>query len=83
MKKKHFGHINRYTISKPALSLCAKDGELHWKVAYGTYQSGNYFWRNYYFLQHDNGSKGKDQKAGEKTNYSRVDWWNPWLMVWD
>jgi len=68
---------------RPALRLCAKGGSLHWTVAYGAFQTGNYFWRNYYFLQQDNESLGMDKKPAEKTYYSRVDWWNPWLMVWD
>lgn len=68
---------------KPALRLCSKGGGLHWTVAYGTFQSGNYFWRNYYFLQQDNSSRGVWQDPTNKSNYSQVDWWNPWLMVWD
>lgn len=68
---------------KPALRLCAKNGDLHWTLAYGSFQSGNYFWRNYYFLQQDNASKGVYKNPNNKSNYSRVDWWNPWLMVWD
>jgi len=68
---------------RPALRLCAKGGSLHWTVAYGAYQTGSYFWRNYYFLQQDNHSLGKDKEAAKPRYYSRVDWWNPWLMVWD
>ena len=43
-----------------------------------------WLWRNYYFLQIDNGAKvgmPGDKKNGG--NYTKVDWWNPWLMVWD
>lgn len=68
---------------KPALRLCSKSSSLHWQLAYGTYQTGNYFWRNYYFLQQDNASLGKYKDPKNKSNYSRVAWWNPWLMVWD
>jgi hypothetical protein len=57
---------------------------LHWTLAYGAKQTGSWFWRNYYFLQIDNGAKvgvPGDKKNGG--NYTKVDWWNPWLMVWD
>lgn len=76
-----YDQIKHY--NKPALRLCSKGSSLHWTVAYGTYQSGNYFWRNYYFLQQDNSSQGGYKNPNNKSNYSRVDWWNPWLMVWD
>ena len=68
----------------PALRLCASGEQLHWTLAYGARQTGNRFWRNYYFLQVDNGGKvgvpGDPQKAA---SYRSVDWWNPWLLVWD
>ena len=72
----HFYH-------SPAIRLCVKKGSLHWMLAFGTYQSGNYLWRNYYFIFHDNETKGVPKDANDKENYSQVDWWNPWLMVWD
>ena len=59
-------------------------GQLHWTLAYGAKQTGSWLWRNYYFLQIDNGAKvgvPGDKKNGG--NYTKVDWWNPWLMVWD
>lgn len=78
-----YDQIHHY--GKPALRLCSKSGELHWTVAYGTYQSGNYFWRNYYFLQQDNSwtNRGASKSPTAKSNYLRADWWNPWFMVWD
>lgn len=73
---KHYG--------RPALRLCGSDGQLHWVLAYGARQTGSWFWRNYYFLQIDNGSKvGVPGPAKHNDSYQRVDWWNPWLMVWD
>jgi hypothetical protein len=71
---------------KPALRLCAKNSSLHWTVAYGAYQTGSYLWRTYYYLQHDNGSlfsRGGYKDPSVNSNYSQVDWWNPWLLVWD
>ncbi len=73
---KHYG--------KPALRLCNVGLSLHWTLAYGAKQTGSWGWRNYYFLQIDNGAKvGIPNNAKNKNNYQRVDWWNPWLMVWD
>ena len=73
---KHYG--------RPALRLCSSGGGLHWTLAYGTKQTGSWFWRNYYFLQIDNGAKvGIPNSMTNSANYTKVDWWNPWLMVWD
>lgn len=75
----HIRHSDR-----PTLRLCASGSALHWTLAYGTRQTGNRFWRNYYFLQIDNGSKiGVPGSVRDWGNYKSVDWWNPWLLVWD
>lgn len=75
----HIRHSDR-----PTLRLCASGSALHWTLAYGTRQTGNRFWRNYYFLQIDNGSKiGVPGSVRDWGNYKSVDWWNPWLKVWD
>ena len=77
-----YDQIKHY--KKPAIRLCGSGGQLHWTLAYGAKQTGSWFWRNYYFLQIDNGAKvgvPGDKKNGG--NYTKVDWWNPWLMVWD
>lgn len=76
-----YDQIHHY--KSPALRLCSSNKSLHWMLAYGTYQSGNYFWRNYYFLMHDNHSHGEYQNPTDSKNYHQVDWWNPWLMVRD
>lgn len=69
---------------KPVIRLCGVNGGLHWTLAYGARQTGNWLWRNYYFLQIDNGAKvGVPGNKGDGRNYTSVDWWNPWLMVWD
>lgn len=75
---------NHICNNKPAIRLCSSKGGLHWTLAYSAKQTGNRAWRNYYFLQIDNGQKvdvpnPKDMDDGN--NYNRVDWWNPWLMV--
>ena len=77
-----YDQIKHY--KKPAIRLCGSGGQLHWTLAYGAKQTGSWLWRNYYFLQIDNGAKvgvPGDKKNGG--NYTKVDWWNPWLMVWD
>lgn len=77
-----YDQIQHY--KKPAIRLCSSSGQLHWTLAYGAKQTGSWLWRNYYFLQIDNGAKvgvPGDKKNG--SNYIKVDWWNPWLMVWD
>lgn len=71
---------------KPALRLCSANGSLHWTIAFGTYQTGSYFWRTYYFMQQDNGAlfeKGRYKNPSFNESYSQVDWWNPWILVWD
>ena len=77
-----YDQIKHY--KKPAIRLCGSGGQLHWTLAYGAKQTGSWLWRNYYFLQIDNGAKvgvpGDNKNGG---NYTKVDWWNPWLMVWD
>lgn len=73
---KHYGN--------PAIRLCSSGGSLHWTLAYGTRQTGSWFWRNYYFIQIDNGAKvGIPGNPRSNNSYKKVDWWNPWLMVWD
>lgn len=72
---------------RPVILLCGvvdqkKRWNAHWTLAYGAKQTGSYLWRNYYFLQIDNGAKIKTIGDSEK-NYHQVDWWNAWLMVWD
>lgn len=68
----------------PALRLCNEGASLHWTLAYGARQTGSWLWRNYYFLQIDNGGKlDIPGNPSSKENYQKVDWWNPWLMVWD
>lgn len=85
----HFADLHAYDHiryrKKPAIRLCSNKGELHWTLAYGARATGGYFWRNYYFLQIDNGSKIKDryQNPDKDAYYTKVDWWNPWLLVWD
>jgi hypothetical protein len=75
-----YDHI-RYN-KKPALRLCTSSGEGHWTVACGTYQTGSYLWRTYYYLQKEN--KSSDYKnPNDNKYYSQVDWWNPWLLVYD
>ena len=77
-----YDQIKHY--KKPAIRLCSSRGQLHWTLAYGAKQTGSWLWRNYYFLQIDNGSAV--EIPGSKTNganYTKAQWWNPWLMVWD
>lgn len=77
-----YDQIKHY--NKPALRLCGVNGSLHWTLAYGTRQTGSWLWRNYYFLQIDNGAKvGNNGDINNSAHYTSVDWWNPWLMVWD
>ena len=80
-----YSHI-RYQ-KKPALRLCAAEGELHWTLAFGARATGNYFWRNYYFLQIDNGTTIKEENRNrvisDSKHYTAVDWWNPWYLVYD
>jgi len=77
-----YDQIKHY--KKPALRLCAISGSLHWTLAYATKQTGNWLWRNYYFVQRDNGTLvGKSNTIHNDSHYTCVDWWNPWLMVWD
>jgi hypothetical protein len=71
---------------RPALRLCSAGGNLHWTIAYGTYQTGSYLWRTYYFMQQDNGTlfrNGEYKNPTDNNSYSQVDWWNPWILVWD
>lgn len=75
-----YDQIKRY--DKPAIRLCSSRGELHWTLAYTTYQMGTWAWRNYYFRQTDNGSM-YDCEYLSAREYQRVNWWNLWLMVWD
>jgi hypothetical protein len=69
--------------NKPALRLCSSGGGLHWTVAYGAYQTGNYLWRTYYYLQRDNSSRNNSISLTNASSYKQVDWWNPWMLVWD
>ncbi|MFK8297127.1 hypothetical protein ACI76O_01905 [Capnocytophaga cynodegmi] len=73
--------------NNPVIRLCASGGELHYTLVYGVRQTGNYWWRNYYFLQIDNGSLypvgNRNQDPERNENYHSVDWWNPWFLVWD
>ncbi len=72
-------------FKRPALRLCGtEDGQLHWTLAYGARQTGNWRSRTYYFLQIDNGGLvGVLGSPDDESNYTQVDWWNPWLLVWD
>lgn len=77
-----YDQIHHY--DSPAIRLCKSGNSLHWMLAFGTYQSGNYAWRNYYFVFRDNQTHGDYIDPTTKgDDYSQVDWWNPWLMVWD
>ena len=78
-----YDHI-RYR-KKPALRLCATKGQLHWTLALGAKATGNYWWRNYYFLQIDNGTliSNRHQFPKDAQNYTAIDWWNPWFLVYD
>lgn len=77
-----YDQIKHY--EKPAIRMCSIGGSLHWTLAYGAKQTGNWLWRNYYFLQIDNGTSiGNQRSASNSGDYTAVDWWNPWLMVWD
>ena len=78
-----YDHI-RYR-KKPALRLCATKGQLHWTLALGAKATGNYWWRNYYFLQIDNGTliSNRHQIPKDAQNYTAIDWWNPWFLVYD
>lgn len=77
-----YDQIKHY--KKPAIRLCSSGKELHWTLAYGARQTGSWLWRNYYFLQIDNGAKvGIPGDMNDRGNYFKVQWWNPWLMVWD
>jgi hypothetical protein len=71
--------------NKPALRLCSSGNGLHWKVAYGAFQTGNYLWRTYYYLQRDNNREIRNKVVDPTSSsyYSQIDWWNPWLLVWD
>ena len=67
-----YDQIKHY--KKPAIRLCGSGGQLHWTLAYGAKQTGSWLWRNYYFLQIDNGAKvgvPGDKKNGG--NYTKVD----------
>ncbi len=73
---------------RPAIRLCwvsdSSGSGFHWVLAYGARQTGSWFWRNYYFLQTDNGAYIKKIGNGRNNDaYKSVEWWNPWLMVWD
>lgn len=67
--------------NSPVIRMCTSDGELHWTLCYGTYQTGSYFWRNYYYLQTDNGSKFN--RARGYSNWEQMDWYMPFLLVED
>jgi hypothetical protein len=66
---------------------------MHWTLCYGTYQTGSYFWRNYYYLQTDNDAKfGGDPKLDKwdldsyntlNTAWKQMDWYLPFLLVQD
>ena len=84
LKSLIYNSVAELRYKKPAIRLCGYSGQLHWTLAYGAKQTGSWLWRNYYFFQIDNGAKvgvPGDKKNGG--NYTKVDWWNPWLMVWD
>ena len=77
-----YDQIKHY--KKPAIRLCSSRGQLHWTLAYGAKQTGSWLWRNYYFLQIDNGSAvGIPGSKTNGANYTKAQWWNSWLMVWD
>ncbi|GIM60488.1 hypothetical protein CAPN008_05380 [Capnocytophaga canis] len=61
------------------------NGQLHWTLAYGAVANGRYLWRNYKFLQIDNETLIKDRKRdiNEEINYTAVQVWNPWFLVYD
>jgi hypothetical protein len=76
-----YDHI-RYN-KKPAIRLCTSNCEGHWTVACGAYQTGSYLWRTYYYLQKENKNNGSYKNPSSNGSYSQVDWWNPWLLVYD
>ena len=76
-----YDQIKHY--KKTAIRLCSSSGQLHWTLAYGAKQTGSWLWRNYYFLQIDNGAAvGIPGSKTNGANYTKAQWWNPWLMVW-
>lgn len=77
----------RYKKS-PAIRLCAAKNdkgfyELHWTVALGARMEGVWAWKKYRFMQRDNSTRGPIKRPDSLPLYKPIDWWNPWLMVWD
>jgi len=96
-------------VKKPALLFCLvgdkKDDSIakedkdknnksgHWKIAVGTRASGNTAFPTYYFLFHENKTRGRNgigntisittNKRDSNNEYKTVEWWNPWLRVND
>ena len=66
-------------------SYLAANGQLHWTLACGAVANGSYLWRNYKFLQIDNGTLITDEERdiNKEINYTAVQVWNPWFLVYD
>ena len=73
-------HIATGRTVYPTIRLCAVGDSLHWTLAYGVKKTESLFWSNFYFHQIDNGALVGVPSTG---SYTQVDWWNPWLKVWD
>ncbi len=63
----------------PIVILTTAGRQMHWKVGYGCYRTGNIFWRNYYFACQDNGSL----KIPKNNHYHRSSWFITFVKVYD
>ncbi|MDR2070836.1 MAG: hypothetical protein LBP81_05415 [Treponema sp.] len=80
-----YDHIKN--TKNPAIVLCWKGNQFHYKVAVGTRRTGSVLSETFYFLQHDNSDKGRNNAKGslyrENNNeYKTVECWNPWFLVY-
>jgi hypothetical protein len=84
---------NHIKITKnPAIVMCAPNKQLHYRVAVGARKTGSAFTETFYFLQHENADRGRNNvnnaidingnnKRDNNGSYKTVEWWNPWFLV--
>lgn len=72
-----FDHIKHK--KNPIVILTTSGNQMHWKVGYGTYRSGNWWWYNYYFACQDNGSLN----ISSSNTYMKASWFMLFLKVYD